>query len=94
MHKNDCWQFAGAEASFNVDRVGLASLQKDLVEVRTEGLSLEVLQRLNCRLMECVLKYKELLDRTNLVPEMTAVIDDTIPSTLNNTAQQQLRKKK
>ena len=71
----------GAENSQNdfiVDAKGLDTLQGEVV-ARTEGAALEHLQRLNCRLMECVAKYKDAFDRSLMVPELEGLVNAAFP---------------
>ena len=79
--KNDLETYFGYKFfpadTFTIDRAGLDRLQSDLL-TNTEGHTLVMLQKLNCKLWEVVTKYKQKLDRTQLVPDMSNVCQEII----------------
>ena len=84
VRRNDLGTYIFSLAdTFTIDRAGLDRLQSDLL-TNTEGHTLVVLQKLNCKLWEVVTKYKQELDRTQLVPDMSNVCQDIIATSTSS----------
>ena len=56
-----------------IDKKGLTDVEKDLL-ARTNEMAVEPLERMHCKMMECVERFKQTFDRTKLVPELKLLL--------------------